>query len=379
VASSVITPRIWPHRSLADGLPLTSGVPVTFTVAVAGAWRFTARLKTSGCGGTLATAFLRPDASVAYSTDSPDDVAVSDGVETDTGEVSCAGQNRIRLTFTPDDDGTLDYCDVMSYSPQSAGQRAALAEEAVTVLTPAESVAALVSDLGGDAGVLAIYDSRLGMTVTSSALEQWDDARGDTGFGPSLVQATAADRLAVTDEGTDDALVVLTDADWIDGGAAVSGWNLATVKCVVVIGTFENPGARAHVTVVAEAGGPYLRTATSSSTAGGSWSDGTNVRFNSSGVAISTDRLVMVVTYDGDDGTVQALNASVVTRVMPLTPAQDVDMGLAVNSTTIGSATTSSNAGSIRAILVLSFIPDATQRAALLAFGTADHEAITAS
>lgn len=54
-------------------------------------------------------------------------------------------------------------------------------------------VATLVTALGGDASVAAIYDTRYGVT-TATGVSQWADARGSSGFGPSMVQATGANQ-----------------------------------------------------------------------------------------------------------------------------------------------------------------------------------------
>lgn len=57
---------------------------------------------------------------------------------------------------------------------------------------PAPSdIAALVTALGGNAAVLAIYDRRTGITFSATGgISAWADARGST--GPTLTQATAA-------------------------------------------------------------------------------------------------------------------------------------------------------------------------------------------
>jgi len=55
-------------------------------------------------------------------------------------------------------------------------------------LAPIRSdVAALVLALGGNTAVSAIYDIRLGVTAPAGKITQWDDARGSSGFGPSLL------------------------------------------------------------------------------------------------------------------------------------------------------------------------------------------------
>lgn len=60
---------------------------------------------------------------------------------------------------------------------------------------PAPSdIAALVTALGGNASVLAIYDRRTGIAYGAGGVSSWADARGSSGFGPTLAQATTAQR-----------------------------------------------------------------------------------------------------------------------------------------------------------------------------------------
>lgn len=49
-----------------------------------------------------------------------------------------------------------------------------------------DDVADLVTALGGDTAVLGFYDARFGVTVSAGTVTQVDDARGASGFGPSL-------------------------------------------------------------------------------------------------------------------------------------------------------------------------------------------------
>lgn len=87
------------------------------------------------------------------------------------------------------------------------------------------TAADLVTALGGNASVPAIYDTRNNVEQTvdlgggTYACGKWDDARGAAGFGPSLLQATAVNRpvytLAtqiLTFDGTNDVLTSAADA-----------------------------------------------------------------------------------------------------------------------------------------------------------------------
>jgi hypothetical protein len=92
----------------------------------------------------------------------------------------------------------------------------------------------LVARLGGDAVVIGFYDTRYGVAVTGSGVSQWDDARGASGFGPALVQATDGARppfdataRTITFDGTADNL-----------RAVSATWGTITDACaVVVVGT----------------------------------------------------------------------------------------------------------------------------------------------
>lgn len=88
---------------------------------------------------------------------------------------------------------------------------------------------------GGDAALAAIYSVTTGVTVISGVVSQWDDARGATGFAPSLAQATAgkrpvwdADRLTMTFDGVDDDLTTATSALF----------DLAGAYSLVMVGAF---------------------------------------------------------------------------------------------------------------------------------------------
>lgn len=107
----------------------------------------------------------------------------------------------------------------MPFSPRPIGCRP-LVVRPVRVHPPMEldglaDIAALISVLGGNTVVSAFYDVRAGVTATTT-VSQWDDARGATGFGPSLVQATSGNRpawdpsaLTMSFDGIDDTLATV--------------------------------------------------------------------------------------------------------------------------------------------------------------------------
>lgn len=83
----------------------------------------------------------------------------------------------------------------------------------------------LISALGTD--LVAIYDGRFGVTLSSGVVSRWDDARGSVGFAPPMVQASAARRPAYSAEagelvydGVDDAIETVLDPRFAVSAAA---------------------------------------------------------------------------------------------------------------------------------------------------------------
>lgn len=107
-------------------------------------------------------------------------------------------------------------------------------------------VAQLVANLGGDTVVSAIYDVRFGITLSGSNVAQLDDARGATGFGPSLAQATSGKQPPFT--GGSDAAKNITFPNSVNRTLitpAVAAFDLSTPKTLVLIGAFPAPVATA--------------------------------------------------------------------------------------------------------------------------------------
>lgn len=82
----------------------------------------------------------------------------------------------------------------------------------MTTTVAANDIDTLIVNLGGNAAVLAIYDTRFGVTSTGGMVDSWADARG-AGFGPTLTGAGAtrpawdATNKIITGDGVDDVLV----------------------------------------------------------------------------------------------------------------------------------------------------------------------------
>lgn len=105
--------------------------------------------------------------------------------------------------------------------------------------TLASDIRSLVAVLGGDAAVIGFYDARFGITITGTGVSSWADARGSSGFGPTLVQGTDAARPAysasertVSFDGSDDFL-----------RATDSAYAAVTAACALVwVGTIPSTG-----------------------------------------------------------------------------------------------------------------------------------------
>lgn len=108
----------------------------------------------------------------------------------------------------------------------------------------------LIAALGGDTHVLGFYDVRGGVHVTAGVVFQWDDIRGSSGFGPSLV-ATGTARPAW------DATNLLITGDGVTNNLSVAStlWDLSTAKSIGYVGQISGLGAGNHYAVsISDAG-----------------------------------------------------------------------------------------------------------------------------
>jgi hypothetical protein len=106
------------HRPLVrEPLALTNGVPVVFTVAIAGA--NLGRLRwLSTAAATISYAFLRPAPfqDTAYGADNPANSTVLAATE-DSADLTFVGEALLRITLTPGASGTLTFLDFMALRP----------------------------------------------------------------------------------------------------------------------------------------------------------------------------------------------------------------------------------------------------------------------
>jgi len=61
---------------------------------------------------------------------------------------------------------------------------------------PPTDITTLISHLGGDSAVLGFYDARGAVSESAGTAKSWSDARGTTGFGPTLTSDTIPGRPA---------------------------------------------------------------------------------------------------------------------------------------------------------------------------------------
>lgn len=96
---------------LADGAAVTEDTAASVLVATAGLARFRVRLKSSAAG-TLSFEYCRADsANTGYGTSNPIDVTITADTEAVLEVDEHFGEGVGRVTFTPDADGTITYCD----------------------------------------------------------------------------------------------------------------------------------------------------------------------------------------------------------------------------------------------------------------------------
>ena len=93
-------------------------------------------------------------------------------------------------------------------------------------------ISTLVSDLGGDAQVVSFYDTRVGVTASAGAVDAWRDARGASGYGPTLAASGArrpawnAAALTIASDGADDELY----------SGISAAFDLSSAKAIVFVG-----------------------------------------------------------------------------------------------------------------------------------------------
>lgn len=91
-----------------------------------------------------------------------------------------------------------------------------------------------------DALLIGWYDTRFPWTIDAAAVGSWGDARGASGYGPALVQATAADKPAYSAS----AQTITFDGVSEYLRATSATWNTITAAhAIVLVGTVPSTGA----------------------------------------------------------------------------------------------------------------------------------------
>jgi hypothetical protein len=249
-----------------------------------------------------------------------------------------------------------------------AGQSAASATANATTdvpPTPAD-VTTLVTALGGDASVAAFYDVRTRVTKSGATVSQWDDARGNAGFGPALVQATGtrkpawdAANLLITTDGVDDILK----------SAVIAGFDMAAGKTLVIVG-YSLQASEKYAAIIQDAGpGTWLGI---KSQGGGSGYWRANISGSATGNVPVTDAVIhsYFVSNAAAVGKVEVPNQAALTVAITALAAANrelviggIDDGLYSNTV-------------YRAVIVLNGAFTNGQRDSIKAWAVANHGAV---
>lgn len=234
-------------------------------------------------------------------------------------------------------------------------------------------VAALVTALGGDSVVLALYDSRLGITVAGGKVAQWDDARGAIGFGPSLVPfstspgpAYDAQALTATFNGTSGSLI---------SASATATFDPSVGRSLVYVGNDTSVGVADHLCGI----GTTAQNLNIFGNGAGRFSGGVNgtVRNADSAVTFGTRRVVFLsVASPGSGAGTMSVEAPTHAPVSPasggpLTGNGNVTFGWHSGVTTGGN-------GVARVFMVLNTAYTTGQRDSIAAWAVANHFAVLA-
>lgn len=228
---------------------------------------------------------------------------------------------------------------------------------------------ALITSLGGNSAVLGFYDTRKNVTATTTVSE-WDDVRGSSGFGPSLIGTSghqptwdSANQVITTDGST----------VWLASSPVALFANSGVGLTLVYVGTVPSAsGTLAYATTVFDSASINAGVGVATST--------TNVicaRFragtaNSTVASGATRRLVFAAKESGTAGEVEVpTNAQVRVFGSAATSAncQVTVGGIFPSGTTVSGGL----AISVRAILVLAGLYTTAQRDALKTWVTTYH------
>lgn len=239
----------------------------------------------------------------------------------------------------------------------------------------ADDIATLASALGDDGTgdvLLAIYDGRRNVTVSSGVVDSWADARGATGYGPALtatgVRRPGYDPVAETSngDGVDDVMVTGTNALF----------DLSGAKTLVAIGAITGGNSSRYLASIAKPGtfNPSLAIRAVTTDFYDAAAAGSSSR-NKSTVAIgATRRVLIATTTPGTVGIEIPDAARVTTTGLPAMGTDLCQLGV-FGWDNPGS---SWGAGHLRAVLVLNRVATAEDVETITAWAEAQHSAVRA-
>lgn len=228
---------------------------------------------------------------------------------------------------------------------------------------------------GGTSSVLAFYSTNFGVTVNTGVVEQWDDARGSSGYGPAMTSNTIGGRPA-----WDSTNKLITSASTLYLVTAASAlFDLSGPKTLIYVGTVEQKAAQNpdYIAGIASDGaaspdrlmGILNDTGFSSGNIIGLVLD-TGFKYGSSGVALGTTRRCVIATKGSAANTFtiqvpdQAANAGGTSSTGGSVASGN--NGLALFAYGAGASVNSQRGvGSARALIVIDHAVDSTEAAAI--------------
>lgn len=235
-------------------------------------------------------------------------------------------------------------------------------------------IATIIAQLGGNAQVPAFYDSRYKVTTAAGpVVSQWDDARGSTGFGPSLIATgtsrppwDATNTLIGPFDGIDDEMVAGVNAAFaLNGACAVflvaSIPSTASIRYPLIVANALSATSRLlGFRQAAGAGGTVL----------GESNNGTTLQTADSTIVVSATRRLWVASK----------NATTTVAIDVPNHAEVTAVGGAIaagtNAFTLGDYFAGDGENSkisVRACGFLAFQPNTTQLAALTTWAQTYH------
>ena len=236
-----------------------------------------------------------------------------------------------------------------------------------------DTVAQFVTAMGGNSVVLGLYDARYGVTQSGGAVSEWDDARGASGYGPSLT-ATGTGQPAW------DATNLLLTFDGVNNimaSATSSLYDMSVAKTVVLVTQGAISGYKTLLALDNAAKTHYFGL----STRGGAtyfseaWNgSGANPLVNS-GVASSASRRLVYAQIDGSTALCTVADSADVSAPSNLLTSENFLLSIG------GGTLSTTNKGNpvIRAVVVVQGKLTGAQAALLRAWAYNQHGAVMTS